>query len=149
MQIIHFSITLGNLLEIIVLIVGGISFLSRIVAEFTTLGTEIEKFNDKFKEHGSKIEKVEQSIERLTEITSQIAVQEQKINHLETYMDTQSKQTTDKVEGLQQSVATLTVAIAELIAIKKGEADTLIAMKKVEIDTLQSTRRPPKGRVRT
>lgn len=124
MDVIHFSITLGNIIEILVLVIGGITFLTKIVSEFTELGREIATFNDKFKDHGNKIEKVEKSIEKLTEITSQIAIQEAKIVHLENYMDTQSKQTSTIIESLQHNVADLTSAIAELIEIKKNEVSS-------------------------
>lgn len=77
------TITIGNIIEISTIAIGGVTFLVKVLEKFTLMTNNMDVFSRRLDKVDMQMEKVEQAMARLSDVTAQLAVHNNRVDALE------------------------------------------------------------------
>jgi sugar-specific transcriptional regulator TrmB len=94
------TITVGNIIEIITIAGGGITFMVKLLAKFDIFSKRLDRLDN-------QMERVETAMAKLSEVTAQQATQNGRIDSIESRLNMLSSRIDDNHQAILKSIAQL------------------------------------------
>jgi DNA repair ATPase RecN len=94
------TITIGNIIEIFTIGIGGVTFMVKLLAKFDIFSKRLDRLD-------TQMERVETAMAKLSEVTAQQATQNGRIDSIENRLNMLSSRIDDNHQAILKSIAEL------------------------------------------